>query len=72
MNQMVSDSAADMKILESEDSLQASLGVVNEMMFAMHPTGKACRSNTVLQQVIMPSSTGGKRTDFLMFHYVSM
>lgn len=77
LSQTVSHSAADLKILDTEDSLHASRGVVNEMMLAMHPSGNACRSSTspVAQATIFSSAlqlilTFVKLTDFLYFYCV--
>lgn len=44
LSQTASDSEADLKLLETEDSLHASRGVVSETTLAMHPSGKFCRS----------------------------
>jgi len=38
-SQTVSDSAAEQKVLETRESLRASMGVVPESMAAMHPSG---------------------------------
>lgn len=44
LSQTASESEADLKLLETEDSLHASRGVVSETTLAMHPSGKFCRS----------------------------
>lgn len=58
--QTASDSAADRKVLETDESLHASGGVVREMTQAMHASGSACRSSTAVAvtvpQGIIPSS----------------
>lgn len=60
--QTASDSAADRKVLETDESLHASGGVVREMTQAMHASGSACRFSTAVAvavtvpQGIIPSS----------------
>ena len=44
LSQTASDSAADMKLLDTAENLHASGGVVKETTLAMHPSGNACRS----------------------------
>lgn len=60
MLQTASDSAADRKVLETNENLHASGGVVREMTQAMHASGSACRSSTAVAvtvpQGIVPSS----------------
>ena len=43
-SQTRSDWAAEQKVQETRESLQASPGVVKESMLAMHPSGKSWRS----------------------------
>lgn len=44
LSHTASDSAADLKVVETKESLQASRGVVKETIFAMQPSGRLLNS----------------------------